>query len=169
MIRRPPRSTLFPYTTLFRSFAFFAAFAAIFLSLARASSAASTVAYVCPGFELPQEVNRITEKRYTISTMKFVLFIINSYSTFMLTMNLRKIIFLAIAFSFFACNNNKQHPVPYYSFNANINLTLPSYNYLLGVGGWAHVSGILSKGVVVYRHSQQNFVAFDRHSPAEGV
>src|SRR5690554_7223666 len=82
MIRRPPRSTLFPYTTLFRSFAFFAAFAAIFLSLARASSAASTVAYVCPGFELPQEVNKITEKRYTISTMKFVLFIINSYSTF---------------------------------------------------------------------------------------
>src|SRR5260370_13491600 len=26
MIRRPPRSTLFPYTTLFRSFALFAAF-----------------------------------------------------------------------------------------------------------------------------------------------
>src|SRR5690554_6190838 len=68
--------------------------------------------------------------------MKFVLFIINSYSTFMLTMNLRKIIFLAIAFSFFACNKNKQHPVPYYSFNANINLTLPSYVNLQGVGGW---------------------------------
>src|SRR5690554_6965647 len=100
--------------------------------------------------------------------MKFVLFIINSYSTFMLTMNLRKIIFLAIAFSFFACNKNKQHPVPYYSFNANINLTLPSYVNLQGVGGWAYVSGIGSKGVVVYRQSQQNFVAFDRHSPAEG-
>ena len=86
----------------------------------------------------------------------------------MSTMNIRIIIFLAIAFSLFACNKTKQHPVPYFSFNANINLTLPSYVDLQGVGGWAYVTGVGSKGVVIYRQSQQNFVAFDRHSPAEG-
>ncbi|HLW30270.1 MAG TPA: hypothetical protein VKX29_05375 [Brumimicrobium sp.] len=83
-------------------------------------------------------------------------------------MNLRKIIFLTIILSLFACNKNKQHPVPYFSFNANINLNLPSYSNLQGVGGWAYVTGIGSKGVVIYRQSQQHFVAFDRHSPAEG-
>jgi nitrite reductase/ring-hydroxylating ferredoxin subunit len=83
-------------------------------------------------------------------------------------MNIRKIIFLSIVFSFFACNKNKQHPVPYFSFDANINLNLPSYVNLQGVGGWAYVVGIGSKGVVIYRQSQQNFVAFDRQSPAEG-
>src|SRR3712207_7453941 len=31
MIRRPPRSTLFPYTTLFRSVVFFALFGCLFL------------------------------------------------------------------------------------------------------------------------------------------
>src|SRR3712207_8711259 len=40
MIRRPPRSTLFPYTTLFRSFAFFylwpVPFAFVFFTVARA-------------------------------------------------------------------------------------------------------------------------------------
>lgn len=45
---------------------------------------------------------------------------------------------------------------------------MPSYIDLQGVGGWAYVSGIGSKGLIVYRQSMQNFVAFDRHSPAEG-
>lgn len=75
---------------------------------------------------------------------------------------------MAIALSLIACNKNKRHPVPSYSFNTNINLNLPLYINLQGVGGWAYVSGIGSKGVVVYRQSQQNFVAFDRHSPAKG-
>jgi len=83
-------------------------------------------------------------------------------------MNIHKIIFLAIAFLTFACSKNKQHPVPYYSFDTEINMTLPAYSDLQGVGGWAYVSGIGSKGVIVYRQSMQNFVAFDRHSPAEG-
>ncbi|PKR79594.1 hypothetical protein CW751_14345 [Brumimicrobium salinarum] len=83
-------------------------------------------------------------------------------------MNVRKILFITMILALFGCNKNKQHPVPYFSFDANVNMTLPSYSDLQGVGGWAYVSGIGSKGVVIYRQSQQNFVAFDRHSPAEG-
>ncbi len=83
-------------------------------------------------------------------------------------MNKRIFLLLFIIVTAISCSKNKQHPVPHYSFDANINLTLPSYADLQGVGGWAYVSGIGSKGVIVYRQSMQNFVAFDRHSPAEG-
>lgn len=83
-------------------------------------------------------------------------------------MNTRNILIILITTTLLGCSKSKQHPVPYYSFDTNINLTLPSYADLQGVGGWAYVSGIGSKGVIVYRQSMQNFVAFDRHSPAEG-
>ena len=67
---------------------------------------------------------------------------------------------------FVGCTKYNQHPVPYFTFDANINLTLPSYSDLQGVGGWAYVNGAGSKGLVVYRRSVNEFVAFDRHSPA---
>lgn len=73
---------------------------------------------------------------------------------------------ITIVWVFAACNKNGQHPVPYFSFDANINLTLPSYSELQGVGGWAYVTGAGSKGIIVYRRSVNEFVAFDRHSPA---
>lgn len=82
-------------------------------------------------------------------------------------MNTRNILIIFLFLTLFGCSKNGQHPVPYYSFDANVNLTLPSYIDLQGVGGWAYVSGIGSKGVIVYRQSMQNFVAFDRHSPAD--
>ncbi|WP_107037210.1 Rieske (2Fe-2S) protein [Brumimicrobium mesophilum] len=83
-------------------------------------------------------------------------------------MNIRNILFFFITATLLSCSKNKQHPIPYYSFDANVNLTLPSYADLQGIGGWAYVSGIGSKGVIVYRQSLNVFVAFDRHSPAEG-
>lgn len=78
-----------------------------------------------------------------------------------------KIIGVAFLFIAFSCNVNKKHPIPYYSFDITIDLNLPSYINLQGIGGWAYVNGAGSKGVVVYRQSQQHFVAFDRQSPAE--
>lgn len=60
---------------------------------------------------------------------------------------------------------NNSHPVPSVPVDINININLPSYNALTGVGGWAYVPGG-SKGIVVYRRSIDEFVAFDRHSPA---
>ncbi|HTO38516.1 MAG TPA: hypothetical protein VL021_08840 [Brumimicrobium sp.] len=77
-----------------------------------------------------------------------------------------KFILLLLLFSFFSCNVNKKHPVPYYAFDIDVNLNNPGYINLIGVGGWAYVNGAGSKGIVVYRQSQENFIAFDRHSPA---
>jgi hypothetical protein len=86
-------------------------------------------------------------------------------------MKLQLIMLIAIVGLLFGCNRNERHPVPYFQFDVTINLNLPTYNSLLGVGGWAYVNGIGSRGVVVYRRSVGEFVAFDRHSPAdpEGV
>lgn len=67
---------------------------------------------------------------------------------------------------FVGCAKNKQHPVPSIPFDITINLTLPSYSELNGVGGYAFVSGG-SKGIIVYRRSIDEFIAFDRHSPAD--
>lgn len=61
--------------------------------------------------------------------------------------------------------NNNLNPVPSIPLDINININLPSYSALTGVGGWAYVEGG-SKGIVVYRRSIDEFVAFDRHSPA---
>lgn len=81
-------------------------------------------------------------------------------------MNIRKILFLLGIITLFSCNVNKRHPVPYYSFDIDINLNNPGYIDLVGVSGWAYVNGAGSKGIIVYRQSQQHFIAFDRHSPA---
>lgn len=64
-----------------------------------------------------------------------------------------------------SCKKNKLHPVPSIPFDITININLPSYSDLLGVGGYAYVQGA-SKGIVVYRRNTSEFVAFDRHSPA---
>jgi hypothetical protein len=57
------------------------------------------------------------------------------------------------------------HPVPYVPFNQSIDLNLPSYYSLAGVGGYAYVVGG-SRGIIVYRRSLDEFIAFDRHSPS---
>lgn len=67
--------------------------------------------------------------------------------------------------SAFSCNKNKVHPVPSIPFDVTININLPTYSGLTGVGGYAYVEAG-SKGVVVYRRNMNEFVAFDRHSPA---
>ena len=65
-----------------------------------------------------------------------------------------------------SCKKNSQHPVPNIPFDITIDLNLPSYFDLQGVGGFCYVAGG-SKGIVVYRRSIDEFVAFDRHSPAD--
>src|SRR3712207_6968970 len=47
MIRRPPRSTLFPYTTLFRSWGMFAKFAGLFYSEQTFLLQTITTAFLC--------------------------------------------------------------------------------------------------------------------------
>lgn len=64
-----------------------------------------------------------------------------------------------------SCKKKNAHPVPLIPTDITINIYLPSYSALTGVGGWAYVAGA-SKGIVVYRRGVDDFVAFDRHSPA---
>jgi hypothetical protein len=65
-----------------------------------------------------------------------------------------------------SCNKNGANPVPNIPFDITIDITLPSYSNLTGVGGWAYVNGG-SRGLIVYRRAIDEFVAFDRHSPAD--
>lgn len=81
-------------------------------------------------------------------------------------MKLQFILFLSILLFTAACKKNKNNPVPSVYVDTTININLPSYNGLTGVGGWAYLAGG-SKGIVVYRQSIDHFVAFDRHSPAD--
>lgn len=81
-------------------------------------------------------------------------------------MKLRFILFIAFAISLTQCKKNKIHPVPDIPFDLTIDINLPSYNALIGVGNWTYVNGG-SRGIIVYRRSIDEFVAFDRHSPAD--
>ena len=81
-------------------------------------------------------------------------------------MKLRFILFLFTLLMITSCNKNSNHPVPNIPFDITINMTLPSYSALNGVGGYAFVNGG-SKGIIVYRRGIDDFVAFDRHSPAD--
>ncbi|PWL28872.1 MAG: hypothetical protein DCO96_08635 [Fluviicola sp. XM-24bin1] len=64
------------------------------------------------------------------------------------------------------CKVNNNHPVPNIPFDVTIDMTLPLYDDLMGVGGYAYVNAG-SRGVIVYRRGIEDFVAFDRHSPAD--
>ena len=77
-----------------------------------------------------------------------------------------QILCIFLVFAVISCKKSKNHPVPSIPFDITVYINLPSYSNLQAVGGWAYVSGG-SKGIVVYRKSQDEFVAFDRHSPAE--
>src|SRR2546427_3178043 len=69
MIRRPPRSTLFPYTTLFRSLAFFVFIVAAFAETNRLP------------FDLPEAEGELIAGYHTeYSAMKFSMFYIAEYS-----------------------------------------------------------------------------------------
>ena len=81
--------------------------------------------------------------------MKFVLFF--SISIFLISSS---------------CNKNGTNPVPNIPFDITIDINLPSYSGLTGVGGWSYVNGG-SRGIIVYRRAIDEFVAFDRHSPAD--
>lgn len=78
------------------------------------------------------------------------------------------VLFLVIATILISssCNKNGTNPVPNIPFDITIDITLPSYSNLTGVGGWTYVNGG-SRGIIVYRRAIDEFVAFDRHSPAD--
>ena len=78
---------------------------------------------------------------------------------------MKLIIFLVLStIVLLGCKKTTNHPVPSTPFSISINLNLPSYNALNGVGGYCYVQGGI-QGIVVYRRSVEEFYAFDRKSP----
>jgi hypothetical protein len=78
-----------------------------------------------------------------------------------------RLLVLIIPILFVSCNKkSNQNPIPSVPFDITININLPSYSSLTGVGGWCYVNGGV-KGIVVYRRSQMDFVAFERQSPQD--
>ena len=69
-----------------------------------------------------------------------------------------------LSLTLFSCLKHKNNPIPSIPFDITINLDLPSYNTLQGIGGWAYIQGGV-QGIVVYRKSTNEFIAFDRQSP----
>ena len=81
-------------------------------------------------------------------------------------MKVRFIVLLLFGIFGAACTSNKNHPVPSVPFDIAIDISLPAYDDLIGVRGFAFVNGG-SRGIIVYRRGIDDFVAFDRHSPAD--
>ena len=81
-------------------------------------------------------------------------------------MKVRILLIISLFVVSVSCGDQQTHPVPYVPFNQTIDLNLPSYFSLAGVGGWAYVNGG-SRGIIVYRRALDEFIAFDRHSPAD--
>ena len=81
-------------------------------------------------------------------------------------MKLRLLFLIGLIITISSCTRNRRHPVPNIPFDITINLSLPSYNDLIGVGGVAYVNGG-SKGIIVYHRGVDDYVAFDRHSPLD--
>jgi hypothetical protein len=77
-----------------------------------------------------------------------------------------QLIFVMLFLVSASCKKTKNHPIASVPFDITIDLSLPSYTDLNGVGGWAYVSGGI-KGIIVYRRSYDVFVAFERQSPED--
>ena len=82
-------------------------------------------------------------------------------------MKIQNILILLLFLHFSACKKkNNQNPIPSVPFDITINIELPSYSNLIGVGGWAYAIGGTRK-LIIYRKSTDDFVAFDRQSPTD--
>lgn len=83
---------------------------------------------------------------------------------------MRVIIFSIVASLILSSSSCRQrlHPVPDIPFNVNIDMNLPTYINLQSIGNYAYIDNVGIKGVVVYRRSIDEFVAFDRMSTAPG-
>lgn len=56
--------------------------------------------------------------------------------------------------------------MPSIPFDVTIHLELPSFSSLQGIGGACYYDNCGAQGIVIYRKSMDEFVAFDRQSPA---
>lgn len=83
---------------------------------------------------------------------------------------MRITLIVTVVFFFLTSSSCRQrlHPVPDIPFNINIDINLPTYSTLQSIGSFAYVNQVGVKGIVIYRRSIDEFVAFDRMSTAAG-
>lgn len=82
-------------------------------------------------------------------------------------MKIQFFLILILIFQLSSCKKkNNQNPVPNISFDFTINIELPSYSDLIGVGGWAYANSG-TRSIIIYRKATDLFVAFDRQSPKD--
>ena len=78
-----------------------------------------------------------------------------------------RVFFFLVIFLGVSCKKNTTtNPVPSVPFDVTIHLELPSFIALQGVGGACYYDNCGAQGIVIYRKSMDEFVAFDRQSPA---
>lgn len=63
-----------------------------------------------------------------------------------------------------ASQSQANHPVPYVPVDATIYPNDPLNFKIQGIGGWQYFNNIGINGIIVYRKSQQEFVAIERTS-----
>jgi hypothetical protein len=63
------------------------------------------------------------------------------------------------------CGRNNQTPIPYVPINLTIDISLPTFFPLQGVGNHIYIENEGSRGLILYRLSNEEFRTFDRHCP----
>jgi len=58
-----------------------------------------------------------------------------------------------------------QYPIPYVAVSVIIYPNDPTNFALQAIGGWKYYSGAGVQGLIIYRKTQQDFVAIERASP----
>ncbi|MGL4597988.1 MAG: hypothetical protein ACRCYO_10680 [Bacteroidia bacterium] len=83
-------------------------------------------------------------------------------------MYLRSItLFVLFSCCVFSCKKEKQQGVPYVYVNKTIYVTDPQYINLATVGGWVYLDGHGLRGLLLYRKSQNEIIAYDRACPVD--
>jgi hypothetical protein len=77
----------------------------------------------------------------------------------------RLLLFIPCMLACFSCKKNDTSGVPTVSVDFSVYLTEPSNSALNGVGNWVYINGYGIKGIIVYRQTQDQFMAYDRACP----
>lgn len=74
---------------------------------------------------------------------------------------------ITLLFFIVACSKNDDETIPNVPVNFTIYLTLPQYSSLNSIASHAIVNDYGYRGIVIYRRSQDEFVAFDLACPKD--
>jgi len=74
---------------------------------------------------------------------------------------LRYITFVLLLLTGFSGCRRNNNQMPYVPVDIYINVSLPAYSNLSGIGGWVYVTGG-NDGIILYRQTYETIVAFER-------